>query len=45
MTLRPPRRFFVETWGCQMNELDSQRMAGQLMQIGLLPTGSRRTPI
>jgi tRNA-2-methylthio-N6-dimethylallyladenosine synthase len=32
------RRFFVETWGCQMNELDSQRMAGQLMQQGLLPT-------
>jgi len=33
-----PRRYFVETWGCQMNELDSQRMAGQLMEQGLLPT-------
>ena len=35
-----PRRFFIETWGCQMNELDSQRMAGQLMQQGILPTHS-----
>ncbi|HEX2163304.1 MAG TPA: tRNA (N6-isopentenyl adenosine(37)-C2)-methylthiotransferase MiaB [Thermoanaerobaculia bacterium] len=34
----PPRRFFIETWGCQMNELDSQRMAGLLMQQGILPT-------
>lgn len=32
------RRFFVETWGCQMNELDSQRLSGQLMQQGILPT-------
>jgi tRNA-2-methylthio-N6-dimethylallyladenosine synthase len=35
---RSSRRFFVETWGCQMNELDSQRMAGQLMAQGMLPT-------
>ncbi|MEM9553236.1 MAG: tRNA (N6-isopentenyl adenosine(37)-C2)-methylthiotransferase MiaB [Acidobacteriota bacterium] len=33
-----PRRFYVETWGCQMNELDSQRMSAQLMQQGILPT-------
>jgi tRNA-2-methylthio-N6-dimethylallyladenosine synthase len=32
------RRFFVETWGCQMNDLDSQRLTGHLMQEGLLPT-------
>lgn len=35
---RPVRRAYVETWGCQMNELDSQRMIGQLMQQGILPT-------
>ena len=33
-----PRKFFVETWGCQMNELDSQRLSSQLMQQGILPT-------
>ncbi len=32
------RRFYIETWGCQMNELDTQRMSGQLMQEGILPT-------
>ena len=37
MISRSIRRFFVETWGCQMNELDSQRLAGQLMQLGILP--------
>ncbi len=37
-TARRSRRYFVETWGCQMNELDSQRLSGQLMQLGFIPT-------
>jgi tRNA-2-methylthio-N6-dimethylallyladenosine synthase len=36
---RDGRRFYVETWGCQMNELDSRRMAGQLVAQGMLPAG------
>jgi len=36
----PAKRFLIETWGCQMNELDSQRLAGQLMQQGMLPTAA-----
>lgn len=26
--------FFIETWGCQMNELDSARLAGRLVSEG-----------
>jgi len=29
-----PETFFIETWGCQMNELDSQRIAGSLRLRG-----------
>ncbi len=32
------KKFYVETWGCQMNELDSQRMTGLMMEQGILPT-------
>lgn len=28
------RTYFIETWGCQMNELDSQRLAGSLRLRG-----------
>jgi tRNA-2-methylthio-N6-dimethylallyladenosine synthase len=28
------KTFFIETWGCQMNDLDTQRMSGQLKLRG-----------
>ena len=33
------RTYFVETWGCQMNVLDSQRLAGLLEVRGLRQVG------
>jgi tRNA-2-methylthio-N6-dimethylallyladenosine synthase len=33
------RRFFVSTYGCQMNEHDSQRIAGLLSDEGMEPAG------
>ena len=35
---RKPQTFFVKTYGCQMNELDSQVMAGILTKRGLTPS-------
>lgn len=32
---RTPRTVFVETWGCQMNELDSRRFVGLMTRDGL----------
>ena len=26
--------FYIETWGCQMNDLDTQRISGQLKLRG-----------
>lgn len=43
LAIRPkPRRgtYFVQTWGCQMNEEDSQQMALYLEQIGFEPTST-----
>jgi tRNA-2-methylthio-N6-dimethylallyladenosine synthase len=34
-----PRSYRVETWGCQMNVLDGERMAGQLESLGLSRAG------
>ena len=33
------RTFRVETWGCQMNVLDGQRMSGQLESLGMAHAG------
>ncbi len=35
-----PRRFFVRTYGCQMNEHDSERIAGLLSAEGMIPAES-----
>jgi hypothetical protein len=37
--LARPRSYRVETWGCQMNVLDGERMAGQLESLGLESRG------
>ena len=34
------KTFFIETWGCQMNELDSQRLSGNLKLRGYKRVGS-----
>jgi len=31
------RKFFIETFGCQMNELDSEKIAGNLIYGGMTP--------
>ncbi|MGH9050000.1 MAG: tRNA (N6-isopentenyl adenosine(37)-C2)-methylthiotransferase MiaB [Acidimicrobiia bacterium] len=33
-----PRRFYIRTFGCQMNEHDSERIAGLLGERGMEPT-------
>ena len=33
-----PRRYLIETWGCQMNQHDTEKMAGILVDHGYAPT-------
>jgi len=33
------KRYYIETWGCQMNEHDTEKMAGLLEGMGYAPTG------
>ena len=35
-----PKRFFIETWGCQMNVHDSEKLSGSLRNLGYVRTGS-----
>jgi tRNA-2-methylthio-N6-dimethylallyladenosine synthase len=37
-TMRSVKTFFVRTYGCQMNELDTELMVGQLEKRGLIRT-------
>ena len=33
-------RYWIETWGCQMNQLDSARLSGNLLKAGMSPAPS-----
>ena len=35
-----PKSYFIETWGCQMNAHDTEKLAGSLRRMGLSPTAS-----
>ncbi|KPU28143.1 (dimethylallyl)adenosine tRNA methylthiotransferase [Caloranaerobacter sp. TR13] len=34
------RKYYIETWGCQMNEHDSEKMSGILESIGYIETNT-----
>lgn len=34
---QPVKKYFVETYGCQMNESDTERISGQLEEMGYSP--------
>ena len=37
------KSFFIETWGCQMNDHDSEKMAGLLSAMGMEPAEKPET--
>jgi tRNA-2-methylthio-N6-dimethylallyladenosine synthase len=41
--MRDPKTFYVRTYGCQMNELDSEIMVGQLESRGLVRSDDENT--
>lgn len=41
--MREPKTYFIRTYGCQMNELDTEIMAGQLQKRGLAPALDEET--
>ena len=36
------QRYFIDTWGCQMNVHDSEKLAGSLRRLGYSPTTTER---
>ncbi len=38
---RSKKKFFLQTFGCQMNENDSERLSGMLAEMGYIQTGSQ----
>lgn len=41
--LTDPKTYFIRTYGCQMNELDTEIMAGQLARRGLTPAADEES--
>lgn len=35
---------WLDTYGCQQNEADSERMLGMLIEMAIMPSRSRRGP-
>ena len=36
-------KYYIETWGCQMNEEDSEKLSGMLKRLGYSKTDERDT--